>query len=80
MEECIDAFVAQAAELLSDDPLFFLLNSYTTGLSPASMQYIIQLRLRSRFSGRCEGEEIGLRVKQNGLVLPCGSSVRYLFS
>ncbi len=79
IEESIDAFVALTAELLTPAPLFFLLSSYTTGLSPSTMKYIADLRLSSRFGGKSEAEELGLRVSSTGAALPCGSSVRVTF-
>ncbi len=79
IEESIDDFVALVAGVLSDKPLFFLLNSYTTGLSASTMKYITETRLISKFGGKSEAEEIGLPVKDSGLVLPCGSSVRVCF-
>ncbi len=79
IEENIDDLVALVSGVLSDNPLFFLLNSYTTGLSASSMKYVTDLRIGSRFGGRGEAEEIGLPVGDSGLVLPCGSSVRYTF-
>ncbi len=79
IEESIDAFVALAANLLTQEPLFFLLNSYTTGLSASAMKYLADLRVAPRFGGKSEADELGLTVKQSGLALPCGSSVRYTF-
>ena len=79
IEESIDDFVSLTAGVLSDKPLFFLLNSYTTGLSASTMKYITETRLISKFGGKSEAEEIGLPVKDTGLVLPCGSSVRVVF-
>ena len=79
IEESIDGFVALAAELLSAQPLFFLLNSYTTGLSASTMKYIADLRLLSKFRGKSEAEEIGLPIRSTGGALPCGSSVRVVF-
>ena len=79
IEESIDDFVKLTAVVLSDKPLFFLLNSYTTGLSASTMKYITETRLISKFAGKSEAEEIGLPVKDTGLVLPCGSSVRVEF-
>ena len=79
IEESIDAFVALTANLLSEKPLFFLLNSYTTGLSASAMKYLCDLHLWPRFGGKSEADELGLRVQQSGLALPCGSSVRYTF-
>ncbi len=80
LEENIDDLVALVAKVLSDQPLFFLLNSYTTGLSGAAMQYVTQLRIGEIYGGHSEAQEIGLPVGKSGLVLPCGSSVRHVFS
>lgn len=79
IEESIDDFVSLVAGVLSDNPLFFLLNSYTTGLSASTMKYITETRLISKFGGKSEADEIGLPVKDSGLCLPCGSSVRVVF-
>ena len=79
IEESIDDFVALTSEVLSDKPLFFLLNSYTTGLSASTMKYITDTRILSKFNGKSEADEIGLPVSDTGLVLPCGSSVRVKF-
>lgn len=79
IEEAIDEFVSLTEKILSDKPLFFLLNSYTTGLSPSTMKYITDTRLLKRHRGRSEADEIGLPVKETGLALPCGSSVRVIF-
>jgi len=79
IEENIDDFVALTANVLSDEPLFFLLNSYTTGLSASTMKYISEIRLLSDRKGECEADELGLPVRETGLCLPCGSSVRVTF-
>ena len=79
IEDSIDDFVSLVSEVLSDKPLFFLLNSYTTGLSASTMQYITDSRLLTKFSGKSEADELGLPVKESGLALPCGSSVRVEF-
>ena len=79
IEENIDEFVALTANLLSDEPLFFLLNSYTTGLSASTMKYITSVRLLSEKVGYSEADELGLPVGDSGLALPCGSSVRVTF-
>ena len=79
IEESIDDFVALTANVLSDEPLFFLLNSYTTGLSASTMKYITDSRLLTKWHGKSEAEELGLPVKASGLALPCGSSVRVSF-
>ena len=80
IEESIDDFVKLVSEVLSDDPLFFLLNSYTTGLSASAMKYIADIRLLNKYNGKSVADEIGLPVKRTGLALPCGSSVRVTFS
>ena len=77
LEDSIFDFVSLTAELLSDKPLFFLINSYTTGLSPAAMQYILGLKVVSRYGGRLEAEELGLRATATGLAIPCGASARW---
>ena len=64
------------AKLLSDDPLFFLVNSYTTGLAPAVLTYMIATELKP-FNGHVDSQEIGLPVRDTGLVLPCGASGRW---
>ena len=79
IEESIDEFVELVSGVLSDEPLFFLLNSYTTGLSASAMKYITDIRLLSKRSGSSIADEIGLPVKRTGLALPCGSSVRVTF-
>ena len=79
IEENIDDFVALTSKVLSDEPLFFLLNSYTTGLSASTMKYIASTRLLNSYDGICEADELGLPVSDSGLALPCGSSVRVTF-
>ena len=79
IEENIDDFVELVSNLLSDEPLFFLLNSYTTGLSASTMKYITGIRLLSKKEGYSEADELGLPVENTGLALPCGSSVRVTF-
>ena len=77
LEECIDEFVALTANVLSDKPLFFLINSYTTGLSPLTMSYLLELNVKKRYGGHCDAGEITLPVKQSGAYLPCGGSARW---
>jgi len=77
IEDSIDELVGLCASLLSDKPLFFLINSYTTGLSPLAMQYILSLKVASRFGGKLESGEIGLRVTRTDGILPCGASARW---
>ena len=61
-------------QVLSDNPLFFLLNSYTSGLSPAVMEYTLTSVLSDTFGGKVNADEIGLRVSSTNLVLPCGNT------
>ncbi|MCQ2771120.1 MAG: class I SAM-dependent methyltransferase [Clostridia bacterium] len=77
LEDCIGEFIELAASVLSDDPVFFLVNSYTTGISPSSMGYMVDLSVKSKFGGKSEADEIGILVKQTGGVLPCGGSARW---
>ncbi|MBQ9701217.1 MAG: class I SAM-dependent methyltransferase [Lachnospiraceae bacterium] len=77
IEESIHHFVQLCASLLSDDPLFFLINSYTTGLAPAVLTYMISTEVAKTHGGHVESQEIGLPVKNTGLVLPCGASGRW---
>ena len=74
LENEVYEFVELCSQVLSDDPLMVLINSYTTGLSPSVMEYILGVVVQKRFGGRVEGDEIGLRATENGLVLPCGAS------
>ena len=74
LEDCIYDLVKTCAGVLSDEPLFFLLNSYTTGLSPSVMAYILKDVLGERFGGQVTADEIGLPVEATGSVLPCGST------
>ena len=77
LEDNIDDLVALTTKVLSDDPLFFLVNSYTTGLSPSAMGYLLNLHLVEKFGGKVESDEIGIPVKSSKAVLPCGSSSRW---
>lgn len=79
IEENIDDFVALTAGVLSDTPLFYLFNSYTTGLSASTMKYIADLRIAAPRGGVSVAEEIGLPVRSTGGALPCGCSVRVTF-
>ena len=78
IEEKIFPFIELCTKVLSDRPLFFLVNSYTTGLQPAVLTYMMETALVSRFGGSVEAGEIGLPVSANGLVLPCGASGRWV--
>ena len=76
IEEAIHPLVKLCTQLLSDDPLFFLINSYTTGLQPAVLAYMLGTEL-GHLNGKVSADEIGLPVSSNGLVLPSGASGRW---
>jgi len=78
LEENVYHLISRTAELLSDDPLFFLINSYTTGLQPAVLSYMLKLAIVRKKGGKVESQEIGLPVKGTDLVLPCGASGRWI--
>ena len=73
LEDQIYDLVKLCTGVLSDEPLFFLLNSYTTGLSASAMAYVLGVNMQ-KFGGGVSAEEIGLPVTASGMVLPCGSS------
>ena len=77
IEDSVFPFIELTSKLLSDNPLFFLINSYTTGLQPAVLSYMLHTVLDPIHPGTIEADEIGLPVKTNGLVLPCGASGRW---
>lgn len=77
IEEKIHPFIALCEKLLSDDPLFFLVNSYTTGLAPAVLTYLISTEVVAKHGGTVTSDEIGLPVSSNGLILPCGAAGRW---
>lgn len=74
LEEQIYSLVQLCAQVLNDSPLFFALNSYTTGLSPSVMKYLLEITVKANYGGFVSADEIGLPVTQNGCVLPCGST------
>ena len=76
IEDMIHPLIRLCTKILSDDPLFFLVNSYTTGLAPAVLTYMIATELRP-WGGHVESREIGLPVTESGLALPCGASGRW---
>lgn len=76
IEESVYPLIQLCSQILTDNPLFFLINSYTTGLQPAVLSYMISTVLDTA-NGTVTASEIGLPVSSNGLVLPCGASGRY---
>jgi 23S rRNA (cytosine1962-C5)-methyltransferase len=77
IEDSIHPFVKLTTQVLKENPLFFLINSYTTGLQPAVLAYLLGIEMTSKFGGKVEADEIGLPVTSNGLILPCGASGRW---
>ena len=77
LENNLFPFVKLCSGVLSDDPLFVIINSYTTGLSPATLTYISETIFTKRFGGHSESQELGLPVRDSGLVLPCGAACRW---
>lgn len=77
IEDCIHPLIRLCVQLLSDDPLFLLVNSYTTGLAPSVLTYMLATEICPRYGGKVHSEEIGLPVQQSGLFLPCGASGRW---
>ena len=78
LEDSVYGLVRTCAQVLSEDARFFLLNSYTTGLSPSVMQYILSVTVGAMHGGTVTADEIGLPVKKSGLVLPCGSTAVWM--
>ena len=78
MEESIFPFLRLTARILSKDALFFLISSYTTGLQPAVLSYMLHTVLVPGFGGKVDASEIGLPVTSNGLCLPCGACGRWV--
>ena len=78
IEESIFPFVKLCEQLLSDDALFFLINSYTTGLQPAVLSYMLNLTVAAGRKGIVKADEIGIPVTESGLILPCGASGRWM--
>jgi 23S rRNA (cytosine1962-C5)-methyltransferase len=77
LEDNLWAFVSLCAEVLSEKPLFVVINSYTTGLSPLVLTYISESIFTKRFGGRSESRELCLPVTASGLYLPCGATCRW---
>ena len=78
IEESVYPFIELCTQILSEDALFFLINSYTTGLQPAVLSYMLNTLIAKERGGVVEASEIGLPVSSNGLVLPCGASGRWI--
>ncbi len=78
LEDCLYDLVDSTCGVMTREPLFFLLNSYTTGFSAAVSANILELTLVKRFGGRVVSDEIGLPVRESGITLPCGAYARWI--
>ena len=78
LEDSLWPFVELVAGVLSDEPLFFLINSYTTGLAPSVLTYILESLITPKYGGRTRSDELGLPVTECGLALPCGATGRWM--
>lgn len=77
LEENLYPFVKLCAGVLSDKPLFVLINSYTTGLAPSVLGYLLGILVKEKYGGKCAWDELGLPVTETGLCLPCGATGRW---
>ena len=77
LENELYSLLCLCMEVMSDSPFFFLLNSYTTGLSAPCMAYMLGVTVGKKFGGRVEASDIGLPVLSSGYCLPCGASARW---
>ena len=77
LEENLWPFVELVSGVLSEDPLFVLINSYTTGLAPSVLTYILESIFTKRYGGHTVSDELGLPVSDSGLALPCGATGRW---
>ena len=78
LEENLYPFLELVVQVLSDQPLFVLINSYTTGLAPAVLTYLLDTLVTKRHGGHTDSQELGLPVTASGLVLPCGATGRWM--
>lgn len=76
IEDAVYPLIQTCTKILSKEPLFFLVNSYTTGLQPAVLAYMLGSVMKA-YGGKTDAQEIGLPVSSSGLVLPCGASGRW---
>ena len=80
MEDSIYELLTLCSKILKKDALFFLLNSYTTGLQPGVLKYLLEAVIQPGRDGTVEADEVGLPVSSNGSVLPCGAAGRWFRS
>ena len=80
LEENLYPFLELVVQVLSDRPLFFIINSYTTGLAPSVLGYMLDTLVTRRYGGHSECQELGIPVTASGLALPCGATGRWMAS
>ena len=78
LEDSLYPFVELVSRLLSDNPLFMIINSYTTGLAPSVVGYLLDTLVTRRYGGHTQCAELGLPVRDSGLALPCGAAGRWI--
>ncbi|MDD4378119.1 MAG: class I SAM-dependent methyltransferase [Eubacteriales bacterium] len=77
IEEKLYELIELCMQVMSDTPLFFIINSYTTGLAPTVLKDILTLSLANQYEGKVTADEIGLPISESGLILPCGATGRW---
>lgn len=77
IEDELSGLVEECMKILSDEPLFFLINSYTTGMSQTVISNLLNMTICKKYGGAVTSDEIGIPMKANGLALPCGISTRW---
>ena len=77
IEDTLCELVETCTQILSDDPLFFLINSYTTGLTPVMLDNILNIYLARKIGGSVSAKEIGIPISSSNLILTCGASGRW---
>ncbi len=77
METSFYPFLQEVVKVLSEDPLFVIINSYTTGLAPSAVAYASDVVFGRQYGGKTQAGELGLMVRQSGLMLPCGAAGRW---
>ena len=77
LEENVYDLICKTAQLLDENSKFFLLNSYTTGLSQSTLEYMVSLAISKKLGGTVVADELGFKVKNTGLLFPQGASARW---
>lgn len=72
IEKSLYPLVEKTMQIMSDKPLFYLINSYTAGLAPTVLTNILKLTMQESYGGKAYSDEIGLPIEKSKLILPCG--------